>query len=60
MISGIITAVLLGLFVIGTLWAYSPKRKRDFDVAAALPLQDDAQTVQTAQTSAQTAEETPR
>jgi cytochrome c oxidase cbb3-type subunit IV len=41
MVSGIITAVLLGLFVIGTVWAYSPRRKRDFDAAAALPLRED-------------------
>jgi cytochrome c oxidase cbb3-type subunit IV len=60
MISGIITAALLALFVIGAVWAYSPKRKRDFDAAAALPLQDDAHMVNTAQTSAKTTEETPR
>ncbi len=41
MVSGIITAVLLGLFLIGTVWAYSPRRKREFDAAAALPFDDD-------------------
>ncbi len=41
MVSGIITALLLGLFLIGTIWAYSPRRKREFDAAAALPLHDD-------------------
>jgi cytochrome c oxidase cbb3-type subunit 4 len=41
MVSGIITAALFGLFLIGTIWAYSPRRKREFDAAAALPLYDD-------------------
>lgn len=40
MISGIVTAVLLVLFVLGWLWAWSPRRKRDFDAAARLPLDD--------------------
>jgi cytochrome c oxidase cbb3-type subunit IV len=34
MLSGIITAILLVLFVIGGVWAYSPRRKPDFDAAA--------------------------
>ena len=42
MLSGIVTAVLLVLFVGGTVWAFSPKRKGDFDAAAQLPLDDDA------------------
>lgn len=41
MLSGIITAILLVLFVAGCLWAFSPKRKRDFDAAAKLPLSDE-------------------
>lgn len=41
MFSGIVTAVLLVLFLIGTVWAYSPRRKRDFERAAQLPLDDD-------------------
>ncbi len=41
MVSGIITAVLLSVFLVGTLWAYSPRRKHEFDAAAALPLIDD-------------------
>lgn len=42
MLSGIVTAVLLVLFVAGTAWAFSPKRKREFESAAQLPLDDDA------------------
>ena len=38
MVSGIITAVLLLLFLGGWAWAWSPRRKRDFDEAAARPL----------------------
>lgn len=41
MISGIVTALLLVLFVGGWIWAWSPKRKPDFDAAARLPLNDD-------------------
>lgn len=41
MLSGIVTAILLLLFVGGSLWAYSPRRKPDFDAAARLPLDDD-------------------
>ena len=42
MVSGIITALLLGLFLIGTVWAFSPKRKGEFEAAAALPFEYDA------------------
>jgi cytochrome c oxidase cbb3-type subunit IV len=45
MVSGIITAVLLGLFLIGAIWVYSPRRKHEFDAAAALPLDDDSASV---------------
>lgn len=41
MISGIVTALLLVLFVGGWIWAWSPKRKREFEDAAHLPLEDD-------------------
>jgi cytochrome c oxidase cbb3-type subunit 4 len=54
MVSGIITALLLGLFLFGTVWAFSPKRKREFDAAAALPLHEDARRADEA------AEETPQ
>lgn len=40
-INGIVTAVLLVLFVGLVLWAWSGKRKADFDRAARLPLEDD-------------------
>ena len=41
MVSGIVTLVLLPLFIGGWIWAWSPRRKRDFDEAAQLPLADD-------------------
>ena len=42
MLSGIITAILLVLFIVGWMWAWSPRRTRDFDEAARLPLEADA------------------
>jgi cytochrome c oxidase cbb3-type subunit 4 len=39
-ISGIATAVLMIAFVGVVVWAYSSKRKADFDAAAQLPLGD--------------------
>jgi len=41
MISGIVTSLLLLLFIVGWVWAWSPKRKAEFDAAARLPLGDD-------------------
>ncbi|KAF1694832.1 MULTISPECIES: cbb3-type cytochrome c oxidase subunit 3 [Pseudoxanthomonas] len=43
MISGIVTAVLIALFVGGWIWAWSPKRKREFEDAARLPLEEEDQ-----------------
>lgn len=40
MITGIITALLLACFLGGTAWAYSGKRKAEFEQAARLPLDD--------------------
>ncbi|KAF1717210.1 cbb3-type cytochrome oxidase subunit 3 [Pseudoxanthomonas wuyuanensis] len=40
MVSGIVTAVLLALFIGGWIWAWSPRRKREFEDAARLPLSD--------------------
>ena len=40
MLSGIITAILLMLFIVGWMWAWSPRRKRDFEAASRLPLDD--------------------
>jgi len=41
MMSGIISALLLALFVGGWIWAWSPKRKPEFDAAARLPLSEE-------------------
>lgn len=40
MLSGIITTILLILFVVGSIWLFSPKRKTGFDEAARLALDD--------------------
>lgn len=40
-ISGIITVVLLVLFVGGWAWAWSSRRKPTFDKAARMPLDDE-------------------
>lgn len=40
MLSGIITTLLLILFVVGLIWLFSPKRKAAFDEAARLALDD--------------------
>jgi cytochrome c oxidase cbb3-type subunit IV len=42
-LSGLVTAVLLVLFLAGWLWAWSGRRRADFDAAARLPLQDELQ-----------------
>ena len=39
-VSGIITAILLVAFLGGIAWAWSGRRKHDFDEAARLPLED--------------------
>jgi cytochrome c oxidase cbb3-type subunit 4 len=39
---GVVTAVLMALFVGLVVWAYSRRRHADFTAAAALPLEDDA------------------
>jgi cytochrome c oxidase cbb3-type subunit 4 len=41
MFRGIVTAVLLGLFVWLVMWAWSKSRKPAFDAAARLPLEED-------------------
>lgn len=40
MLSGIVSLILLVLFVLGTLWVFSPKRKTEFDEAARLAVDD--------------------
>lgn len=39
---GLMTALLMALFVALVFWAYSRKRHADFAAAAALPLEDDS------------------
>ena len=41
MLSGIVSVLLLVLFVAGWAWAWQPKRKPEFDEAAQLPLHED-------------------
>jgi cytochrome c oxidase cbb3-type subunit 4 len=41
---GVVTALLMALFVGLVIWAYSRSRHADFSAAAALPLENDAQT----------------
>ena len=41
MISGIVTAILLALFVGIWVWAWAPRRKQPFAEAASLPLVED-------------------
>ena len=41
MISGIVTATLLVVFVAGWAWAWSPRRRKAFDEAARLPFVDE-------------------
>ena len=40
MLSGIITLIMLVLFLLGWAWAWSPRRKADFDAASELPFDD--------------------
>ena len=42
MLSGIVTSMLLLAFLAGWAWAWSPRRKADFDAAAKLALDDAA------------------
>ena len=39
-LSGITTALLMAAFIGVVIWAWSGKRKKDFDEAARLPLKD--------------------
>ena len=38
---GLVTAVLMALFVVLVIWAYGRRRHEQFTRAAALPLEDD-------------------
>jgi len=41
LIRGILTAVIFFAFIGICVWAWSTRRKKDFDASAALPLEDD-------------------
>jgi cytochrome c oxidase cbb3-type subunit 4 len=43
MVAGITTLVLMILFLAGVAWAFSRKRKPEFDAAARLPLEDQSE-----------------
>ena len=43
MVSGIVTALLLVVFLGGWAWAWSPRRRDAFDKAARMPLQEDTE-----------------
>jgi cytochrome c oxidase cbb3-type subunit 4 len=40
MVSGIVTAILLASFIAGTAWAFSARRRSEFEMAANLPLDE--------------------
>ena len=40
MFSGIVTTALLVVFIGGWVWAWSPRRRHEFEEAARLPLDD--------------------
>lgn len=40
--SGMVTGLLLACFLAGAAWAWSGRRRHDFDEAARLPLDDEA------------------
>lgn len=42
-LSGVATAMLLAIFLAGWAWAWSGRRRQDFEAAARLPLDDDTQ-----------------
>jgi cytochrome c oxidase cbb3-type subunit 4 len=41
MISGIVTAILLASFIAGCAWAYSKRRRAEFEAAARMALEED-------------------
>ena len=45
LLHGVWTATLLAVFAAIVVWAWSGRRKRDFDEAARLPLEEDAEDV---------------
>ncbi len=45
MLSGIVSLVLLVLFVVGWIWIWRPANKAAFEAAASLPLRDDEESL---------------
>ncbi len=45
MLTGIATLILLFAFIGGVAWAYSRKRKPEFDAAARIPLEDQSENI---------------
>ena len=43
MISGIVTLILILLFVGGWAWLWRPSRRKHFEAASRLPLEDDVE-----------------
>jgi cytochrome c oxidase cbb3-type subunit 4 len=43
MTTGIFTVIALVAFIAGVAWAYSKRRKPDFDAAARIPLEDQSE-----------------
>ena len=41
MLSGIVSLLLLVVFIAGWAWAWSPRRREAFDAAARLPFEDE-------------------
>ena len=41
MLSGIVTSIMLVLFLAGWAWAWNPRRKAEFDAAAQLPFDEE-------------------
>jgi cytochrome c oxidase cbb3-type subunit 4 len=45
MLAGIITGVLMVLFVAGWIWVWNPRHKANFDAAARMPLESDEENI---------------
>jgi cytochrome c oxidase cbb3-type subunit IV len=41
MVTGIVTAALMLLFIGGSIWVWRPERRSEFDAAASMPLAED-------------------
>lgn len=58
-LSGLVTAILLIAFIGGVIWVWSSKRRREFDQAARLPLEEDPGLVDPAEATHKAREEQP-